>query len=126
MMIKPDAFLAACPSRGLLSRLGEKWSLLVLVLLSGGQKRFGVLRRAIQGVSQKMLTQALRTLERDGLVERIVTSTRPLAVEYALTPLGTGLVPLAIEIKRWAETNLAEIEQANDFYDRAQYVRLRC
>jgi DNA-binding HxlR family transcriptional regulator len=119
-MIKPDAFLAACPSRGLMSRLGEKWSLLVLVMLSGGQMRFGVLRRTIEGVSQKMLTQSLRTLERDGLVVRIVTSTRPLAVEYALTPLGASLVPLAIEIKRWAETNLGKIEHANEHYDRAQ------
>jgi DNA-binding HxlR family transcriptional regulator len=113
----PDALVAQCPSRGLIARLGEKWAMLVVVILSKGPIRFGVLRRRIEGISQKMLTQALRTLERDGLVERVVVNTRPLAVEYRLTALGADLAPLAMQMKLWAETHLVEIEDANHRFD---------
>jgi DNA-binding HxlR family transcriptional regulator len=113
----PDALIAQCPSRGLIARLGEKWAMLVVVILSTGPIRFGALRRRIEGISQKMLTQALRALERDGLVERIVVNTRPLAVEYRLTALGADLAPLALQMKLWAETRLLEIEEANKRYD---------
>ena len=115
----PDALIAQCPSRGLIARLGEKWAMLVMVILLAGPIRFGALRRRIEGISQKMLTQALRALERDGLVERTVVSTRPLAVEYRLTALGTDLAPLALQLKLWAETRLHEIEEANTRYDRS-------
>jgi DNA-binding HxlR family transcriptional regulator len=118
-MPDPDAFLLACPSRGLVARLGEKWSLLALVAIGSGTDRFGALKRRLQGVSAKMLTRTLRTLERDGLVARAVVSTRPFVVTYALTPLGATLLPHAQALKRWAEQNLAVIESANDRYDLA-------
>ena len=112
----PDAFVAACPSRGLVARLGEKWAMLIVVALVDGPVRFGALRRRLQGVSQKMLTQTLRTLERDGLVSRRVIEA-PLAVEYELTVLGRDLAPLARAVKAWAEAHLREIEAENAAYD---------
>ena len=117
--VNPDAFLTACPSRGLVARLGEKWALLVLVAIAGGCRRFGALKRRLEGISPKMLTQTLRTLERDGLIHRQVVSTRPVAVEYSLSPLGADLLPLAQALKSWAEAHLHEIVQHNAAFDGA-------
>lgn len=115
----PDAFIAVCPSRPLLARIGEKWTLMVVVALADGAMRFGALRARIEGVSQKMLTQSLRNLERDGLVRRVVFDEMPLRVEYSLTPLGESLLPLAVELKRWAEAHFREAAQNAAAYDRA-------
>lgn len=116
-MTKPDAFLAACPSRGLLARLGEKWAVLALVALADGPLRFGALRRRLEGVSQKMLTQTLRRLERDGLLTRTLYDEMPLRVEYALTDAGrSALAPLRA-MKAWAEGNLAASLDANAAFD---------
>ncbi|MGB7236679.1 MAG: helix-turn-helix domain-containing protein [Rhodococcus sp. (in: high G+C Gram-positive bacteria)] len=82
---------AACPTRQVVGRIGDKWSLLVLYALSPGTLRFSQLRTRIEGVSQKMLTQTLRTLERDGLVSRQIYACVPPKVEYSLTPLGPSL-----------------------------------
>jgi len=109
----PDAFIAACPSRGLIARLGEKWALLAIIALADEPVRFGALKRRLEGISAKMLGQTLRTLERDGLVE----ATRPIAVDYRLTRRGDDLLPLARSLKRWAETHLADIEADNRRYD---------
>lgn len=107
-VLKPDAFLKACPSRALLARIAEKWTLLVLVALDGGPMRFGALRRRVEGVSQKMLTQTLRALERDQLLTRHLYDEMPLRVEYELTERGRGLLPLAARFKQWAEANFDE------------------
>lgn len=115
----PDAFVAACPSRGLVARLGEKWAMLAIVALGGGPVRFGALKRRMEGVSAKMLGQTLRSLERDGLVIRTLRDTRPVAVDYRLTPLGRDLLPLAQALKRWAEANLPGIEAQNARFDAA-------
>ncbi len=120
MKIQPDAFLSECPSRGVLSRVGEKWALLVLVKLSEGPMHFGQMRRSVQGVSQKMLTQTLRSLERDGLLTRHVLDERPIRVEYTLTNLGCGLLPLLQPVKTWAEQNLVKIGQQNKAYDKSR------
>ncbi|MEO0924053.1 MAG: helix-turn-helix domain-containing protein, partial [Pseudomonadota bacterium] len=88
---------------------GEKWTMLALVALENGSVRFGELHRKIEGVSQKMLTQTLRNLEQDGMVTREVFNEMPLRVEYALTPLGSGVLPLIKAIKRWSEEHLEEI-----------------
>jgi DNA-binding HxlR family transcriptional regulator len=118
MEATPDAFIALCPSRPLLARLGEKWALLVIVSLSeASPQRFGVLKRRLEGVSQKMLTQTLRGLERDGLLARRLYDEMPLRVEYHLTVLGESLVPLAKQIKQWAEENLHAIQQNNRAFD---------
>jgi DNA-binding HxlR family transcriptional regulator len=115
-VLVPDALTMANPARNLVDRLGNKWSLLIIAVVADQPVRFGLLRRRIQGVSQKMLSQTLRSLERDGLVDRRVLSARPLAVEYRLTPLGDTLAPVAITLKAWAEAHVAEVVAANRAY----------
>lgn len=114
-----DAFLAACPTRKLLDRLSDKWVCLALTALAPGPRRYGDLTRIIAGVSQKMLTQTLRALERDGLITRTVTPSVPVRVDYALTPLGASLLPVMRAIKRWAEANIEHVEAARAGYDAA-------
>lgn len=104
-----DAFLAACPSRQLLDLVGSKWVCLVLTALADGPQRHGELARHIAGVSQKMLTQTLRDLERDGLVTRSVTPSVPVRVDYELTPLGHDLRLVVQPLKSWAERHMAEV-----------------
>src|SRR2546426_9896495 len=82
-----DAFIAACPSRQLLDRLSDKWVSLILTSLADGEQRYSEIARAIAGVSQKMLTQTLRNLERDGILIRSITPAVPVRVSYQLTPL---------------------------------------
>jgi DNA-binding HxlR family transcriptional regulator len=115
--VEYDAFIAACPTRKLLDRLSDKWVCLVLAALAGGALRYGDLSRTIAGVSQKMLTQTLRTLERDGLVTRTVTPSVPVRVDYELTPLGSSLLPVMCAIKAWAEANIELVEAARAGYD---------
>jgi len=114
-----NAFLEACPTRQLLDELGNKWSCLVLVALSWGPMRHGELRRGLGGVSQKMLTQTLRTLERDGLITRTVTPSVPVRVDYELTPLGADLRAVVQQIKVWAEANMGAVAEARSTYDSA-------
>ena len=114
-----DAFIAACPTRKLLDRLSDKWVCLVLTALAGGTQRYSDLSRIVAGVSQKMLTQTLRALERDGLVTRTITPSVPVRVDYALTPLGTSLMPVMRAIKQWAEANIEHVEAARSAYDAA-------
>jgi DNA-binding HxlR family transcriptional regulator len=96
----------------ILTSICTKWGLLVLYELSSGVKRHGELRRAIGGVSQKMLTQTLRTLERDRLVQRTIHPIVPPRVDYALTPLGKTLMPPLSTLYRWMEKHLREVQQA--------------
>jgi DNA-binding HxlR family transcriptional regulator len=112
-----DAFLAACPTRELLSTLTDKWATLVIAALADGPKRHSELARRIAGVSQKMLTQTLRTLERDGLLTRTVTASVPVRVDYALTPLGQDLQPVMLAIKAWAEAHMNQVFEARADYD---------
>ena len=112
-----DVFLAGCPSRQLLDRLSDKWVTLVMVALEDGPRRYSQLSRTIAGVSQKMLTQTLRTLERDGLVTRTVTASVPVRVDYALTPLGQSLLEPIKHVKAWAERHVPEVLEAQRGYD---------
>ena len=105
------------PVAEILSRIGDKWSVMLVMELHSGTKRFSELRRTLHGISQKMLTRTLRNLERDGLVKRTVYHVVPPRVEYALTPLGETLSELLQEICTWAETHFAEIEGARVEYD---------
>ena len=118
-----DAFLANCPTRKLLARISDKWVSLVLAALADGPRRYNDLARKIAGVSQKMLTQTLRSLERDGLVSRTVTPAVPVRVDYALTPLGNTLFPVMREIKSWAEAHIEEVESARTGYDHLNNAR---
>ena len=112
-----DAFLAQCPSRQLLARISDKWVPLVLAALSDRPQRYSQLSRTIAGVSQKMLTQTLRSLERDGLLTRTVTPTVPVTVSYELTDLGRSLQEVIGGLKAWAETHMESVLAARASYD---------
>jgi DNA-binding HxlR family transcriptional regulator len=121
--VEYDAFLADCPSRQLLDRISDKWVALILAALdSDGPQgrgtgyvgksrsmRYSELARRLAGVSQKMLTQTLRSLERDGLITRTVTPTVPVTVTYELTELGLSLQQVMRGIKEWAEAHMDEV-----------------
>ncbi|OLB74138.1 MAG: transcriptional regulator [Actinobacteria bacterium 13_2_20CM_2_71_6] len=112
-----DAYLRTCPSRTVLDVLATKWTTLIVPALRGGPVRFGVLRRRLDGITQKSLTQALRSLERDGLVIRTVYPTIPPRVEYALTDLGRGASDLLEAMRHWAEEHMPAILAARTAYD---------
>jgi DNA-binding HxlR family transcriptional regulator len=114
---KGDLFDPNCPTRRVLDRIGDKWTVLVVLLLSDGPMRFSELRAHLGAVAPKVLTQTLRRIERDGLVTREVFAEVPPRVEYTLTELGHSLTrPIAV-IGDWAETHLAEISAAQQAYD---------
>lgn len=103
--------------REVLSRVGDKWSVLVVSLLGAGPQRFSELRRSIEGISQRMLTLTLRGLERDGLVTRTVHPTQPPSVEYALTSLGSTLLEPVHALATWARKNRTSIQAARERFD---------
>ena len=110
---------AQCPSRLVLDRIADKWTALIIHVLAHGTKRYAALQREIGGISQKMLTQTLRSLERDGLVQRTVYPVVPPKVEYALTRLGRTLIEPLQALCRWSEKHLSEL-QANRIRARAK------
>jgi DNA-binding HxlR family transcriptional regulator len=115
---------AGCPTREVLVRVADKWTMLVITSLSDAGPdglRFSELRRRIEGVSQKMLTQTLRALERDGLIDRTVHPTVPVTVEYRLTPLGESLAEAITTIRSWAYANMDAIDAARAEYDAAAH-----
>ncbi|WP_145134369.1 helix-turn-helix domain-containing protein [Roseomonas gilardii] len=103
-----------------LDRIGDKWAVLILILLEAEPRRFNQLRRGIEGISQKMLAQTLRSLERDGLVSRRAFATVPVTVEYAITPLGRTLAETVDALRIWAETHIGAVVEAQRDYDRRQ------
>jgi DNA-binding HxlR family transcriptional regulator len=111
-----DVFKLSCPSREVFDRLGERWTGLILLALRQGTLRFNELRRQIEGISQKMLTQTLRGLERDGLVSRTVYPTVPVTVEYQLTPLGRSLGEAVDVLRVWAYSHIDDLEAARTAY----------
>ncbi len=117
---KPSVLNEHCGAREVLDLVANKWTALVIRALSQGTRRYSALQRAIGGVSQKMLTQTLRSLERDGLVERTVHPVVPPKVEYSLTPLGTTLTEPLGALCRWAETHLGELQAARARFDGAE------
>ena len=113
-----DPYERGCPSRDLLDRIGDKWAVLVLgELAKQGVCRFTELRKRLSGVSEKMLTQTLRALERDGLVRRTVYPVVPVRVEYALTPLGETLRDPLGALTEWSTRHIAEVLAAREEYD---------
>ena len=112
-----NAYVAECPSRQVLAAISDKWVTLVLSALARGPQRYSDLSRRIAGVSQKMLTQTLRQLERDGLLTRTITPAVPVRVDYRLTALGETILPVVAAIKQWSEAHIAEIHAARDAYD---------
>ncbi|MEM7771509.1 MAG: helix-turn-helix domain-containing protein [Cyanobacteria bacterium P01_A01_bin.37] len=117
--LKPNVYAAICPSREVLALIGEKWVSLIIGALDGEVMRFGELKRFCEGISQKMLTQTLRKLERDGLLTRtLYTEVLPIKVEYQLTVLGKSLLPIVQAAKLWAEENLHQIEENRMLYSK--------
>jgi DNA-binding HxlR family transcriptional regulator len=114
---RPDPYAAGCPTRVLLDHIGDKWTVLVLALICQEPRRFNALRRQIEGLTQKMLSQTLKALERDGLISRTVLPTSPVSVEYAITPLGRTLSATLDGLQRWARDHIGEVLTAQRRYD---------
>lgn len=112
-----SAYAKDCPSRQILDRIGDTWSVLIVVMLADGPHRYTELAKRIQGVSPKMLTQTLRGLERDGLITRTVHAAVPPRVDYALTSLGQSLYGLVEGLEKWAETHIEDVQAARAAYD---------
>ena len=119
--VEYDAFLATCPSRKLLDRISDKWVALILCALGNlGEPRplrYSELSRLLAGVSQKMLTQTLRSLEHDGLITRTATPTVPVTVTYELTDLGLSLYLMVRGIKSWAESHMDDVLANREAYE---------
>jgi DNA-binding HxlR family transcriptional regulator len=115
----PNVLNEYCPSRHVLELLGDKWTLLVINAIARGIDRHNALLREIGGISQKMLSQTLRELERSGIITRHVFPVVPPRVEYALTPLGQSLSEPVAALGKWAQENFAQVETARKNYDLA-------
>jgi len=121
--MKANAYSADCPTRKILDRVGDKWAVLILLLLRNEPLRFNQLRRDIEGISQKMLSQVLKSLERDGLVRRHAIATVPVTVEYSITPLGKTLAAAVDPLRDWAERNLKDVLAAQRRYDGQRHAK---
>lgn len=106
-----------CPIRNVVAQIGDKWSMLILFALVEGPDRFNSLKSRVVGISQRMLTQTLRDLEREGYVNRTVYPEVPVRVEYELTTMGRGLVKPLYKLVSWAEANHDEIKRSRRAYD---------
>jgi DNA-binding HxlR family transcriptional regulator len=113
-----NVFDSHCPTRQVLDLIADKWTVLVIRRLSDGTLRFAQLRRSVDGISQKVLTNILRGLERDGIVTRRIYASVPPKVEYSLTSLGRSLCGLVEGICGWAEANIEHVQAAREVYDR--------
>lgn len=112
-----EHFSVDCPSRLLFDQIADKWSMMVLTVLDAGPMRFNAIKRHLEGVTQKALTQCLRRLERNGLVSRRVIPVSPVAVEYEITPLGRSLQTPFKALHAWTMAHLTEVEDARQRYD---------
>jgi DNA-binding HxlR family transcriptional regulator len=115
---RPSVFREKCSSRVILARVADRWSALLIYALSSGTRRYSDLHKKVDGISQKMLTQTLRNLERDGIVLRKAYPVIPPKVEYSLSPLGVTLVGPLRAICQWAEAHVAEIFEAREKHAR--------
>ncbi|KGF68776.1 MarR family transcriptional regulator [Hoeflea sp. BAL378] len=112
-----ESFSASCPSRVLFDQIADKWSMMVLTVLDAGPMRFNAIKRHLEGITQKALTECLRRLERNGLVERRVLPTSPVGVEYEITPLGRTLQPPFKALYAWTREQMPEVEAARRAFD---------
>jgi DNA-binding HxlR family transcriptional regulator len=115
--VRGNTYSRDCPSRQVLDRIGDTWSMLVVISLADGPRRYSELAALIEGISPKMLTQTLRGLERDGLLSRTVHAVVPPRVDYELTRLGRSLLGLVEALDDWAESNIDEVLAARSGYD---------
>jgi DNA-binding HxlR family transcriptional regulator len=117
VLVNVDWYAKDCPSRQVLDRIGDTWSVLIVGALADGSRRYTELARRIGGISPKMLTQTLRALERDGLLSRTVHAVVPPRVDYTLTPLGHSLLDLVRALETWAEAHMDDVLDARAKYD---------
>ncbi|EKN43989.1 MULTISPECIES: winged helix-turn-helix transcriptional regulator [Pseudomonas syringae group] len=122
--LKPQCFSSDCPSRALFDQIADKWSMMVLAVLDDGPHRFNAIKRRLEGVTQKALTQCLRRLERNGLVSRHIISFSPVAVQYEITQLGRTLQQPFRELHKWTLDKLPDVEAARLKFDEAAQVNL--
>ncbi|MDT3429150.1 DNA-binding HxlR family transcriptional regulator [Paenibacillus forsythiae] len=115
--VQPDISLSVCGYRKVLDIISSKWTALVIYAMEDGIIRYGEIRRRIEGISKKMLTQTLRQLERDGLVKRVITPSVPPIVEYSLTRLGESLLEPMRALNKWTKEHYSLVEQARAAYD---------
>ena len=115
-----DPYRADCPTRRILDRIGDRWTVLIVGALADGDVRFSQLRRRVEGISQKMLTQTLRGLERDGLVRRTVHAEVPVRVEYSLTDAGRTLLGPLDALRVWSIEHLGDVTASREAYDRVE------
>jgi DNA-binding HxlR family transcriptional regulator len=123
VLVRGNLFDTNCPSRQVLDRIGDRWSVLVVHVLAEGTLRHGEIAARIGGITPKMLTQTLRALERDGLLERAVYAEVPPRVDYTLTALGRSLLMLARALEEWAETHIEDVHAARAAYDARDQMR---
>lgn len=118
---KSDLIIEICPIRNVVSRFGDKWSLLVLLVIDrGGVIRFNELGRMIPDISTRVLSTTLKTLEADGLIDRKVYAQVPPKVEYSLTETGKSLIPLLMKLTEWAQTNMKKVMEHRSEYETRQ------
>ena len=122
---QPDIFRADCLSRQVLQLIADEWTPLVIYALEESTMRFGQLLKRIDGISAKMLTQTLRAMERNGLVQRVVYPVVPPIVEYSLTPLGQTLRDPMQTLRVWAYGHLQEVAQARETYDQGDHTSIQ-
>lgn len=113
---KPNIYNEKCPTRIVLDRIADKWTVLIIGQLAARTLRFNELKRCIGGITQKVLTQTLKNLERDGMIRRTIYPTSPPKVEYSLTALGESLTVIVQQVKEWSETNVGQILEAQRVY----------
>jgi len=114
---RPHHFSSDCPSRALFDQIADKWSMMVLTVLDAGPLRFNAIKRELEGITQKALTQCLRRLERNGLVSRLVLTGSPVAVQYEITPLGRTLQEPFKALYAWTMVKMPEVEMARQAFD---------
>ncbi len=115
--LKYTIFQQHCPARLFFVKIADKWVLLILNILEHETQHFNLLKKNIEGISPKVLSQKLKMLERDGFIERKIQDTSPIRVDYSLTPLGQNVAAMAYQLKEWAETNIEQVLAAQIMYD---------
>ncbi|MDD9314558.1 winged helix-turn-helix transcriptional regulator [Acinetobacter lactucae] len=115
--LKYNVFQQHCPARLFFEKIADKWVLLILNVLEEETQHFNLLKKNIQGISPKVLSQKLKMLERDGFIERKIQNSSPIRVDYSLTSLGQNVAAMAFQLKEWAETNIEQVLAAQMTYD---------
>ncbi|NIE97197.1 helix-turn-helix transcriptional regulator [Acinetobacter sp. Tr-809] len=118
--LKYDIYQQHCPARLFFEKIADKWVLMIINVLARETQHFNLLKKSIQGISPKVLSQKLKMLERDGFIERQVQNTAPIRVDYSLTTLGLEVAEMAYQLKDWAESNIEQVIYAQRRFDTIQ------